>query len=151
VKPFFVLAILVSGLVVSASALSASSASRVVLTVTPVRPYQPGDAVVTGTSPPPTGYSIQATGCQRVPTSGYLNNGASANTAVEYANHWEWSSGSSSQPYSWWIKKTDGTTVDSGSPASAGGSSDPAANDYYFRIQNRGATPQAWNVCYDVH
>jgi hypothetical protein len=91
-----------------------------------------------------------ASGCQRVPGSGYLGTNAYANTVAEYANHWDWSGGSSGQAFNWWLKKTDGTTVRSGSSAGSGGSVDLAANIYYWRVQNKGVTPQAWNVCYDV-
>jgi hypothetical protein len=98
----------------------------------------------------PTGDSVLATGCQRVPPSGYLTTGSFYNSVAEYANHWDWSNGSSSQGYNWWVKKPDGTTVASGSSSGPGGAANPAANNYYWRVENRGGTPQAWNVCYDV-
>jgi hypothetical protein len=150
VKAYLFLGCALACLALAAGASSAPAASRYVMSVTPVRPYQPGDQIVTGSGKSPSGDSITATGCQRVPSSGYLATGSFANTTAEYSNHWDWSNGSSSQPYSWWIKKTDGTTMLSGSPSSAGGTADLAANNYYFRIENRGAVPQAWNVCYDV-
>ncbi len=129
---------------------AAPAAPRVVVTVVPVRPYQPGDLLRFDSAPPPGTDGTLATGCQRVPASGYLTTNSVASTTAEYANHWEWSNGSAGQAFAWWIKKTDGTTVISGSSAGAGGSANPAANDYVWRVENRGGTPQAWNVCYDV-
>jgi hypothetical protein len=144
-----VVAIALSLAVVAASSLaSADARPSVVVTVLPAKPYQPGDRVWTTSAPTGT-FVPDATGCQRVPGTGYLGTNAYANTASEYANHWDWSAGSAAQLYNWWLKHNDGTTARSGSTTS-GGSVDVGANIYYWRVQNKGATPQAWNVCYDV-
>jgi hypothetical protein len=91
-----------------------------------------------------------ATGCQRVPASGYLQPGAPAATTLEYSNLWQWSNASASESFDWSIRKGDGTVVASGSSGGSGGSHSLAANNYLFRIVNRGAVGQFWNVCYDV-
>jgi hypothetical protein len=142
-------AALVFAVVAAAPASSARTTHQVRVTVTPVRPYQLGDEQ-TGSLSAPIGASPLATGCQRVPATGYLTTGSATNSVAEYANHWEWSNGSSSQSFNWWVKKTDGTTVASGSSAGPGGATNPPANNYYWRVENLGGAPQAWNVCYDV-
>jgi hypothetical protein len=128
-------------------AASAAGLKRAIVSVTPVRPYAPGDQVWASRAPLA---GTLATGCQRVPSTGYLGTNAYAQTTAEYANRWDWSSGSSFQSFAWWIKKTDGTTQASGTSAGAGSGITVAANIYYWRIQNRGGAPQAWNVCFDV-
>lgn len=91
-----------------------------------------------------------ATGCQRVPTSGTVNPGGVGTTTLEYSNWWQWSDASASQSFDWSIRKGDGTVVASGSSGGAGSSHSLAANNYFFRIVNRGSVGQFWNVCYDV-
>ena len=128
-----------------------TSGGAVVVTVLPVRPYQPGDHVWLTT--PPTGVATAAmfaTGCERVPASGYIGTNVYANSNAHYVNFWEWGSASSSQPYYWYVKRTDNTNVDSGYSNGGGGQSLVGANVLYWKVQNKGATPQAWNVCYDV-
>jgi hypothetical protein len=120
------------------------------ITVTPVRPYQPGDPVWMTTPPAPTGPSIQAAGCQRVPSSGYIGSHVYASSTVQYSNYWSWSTSSSLEPFSWYVKTTSGTIVASGSSGGAGGSSSVAVNNLYWQVQNTGATPQAWTVCSDI-
>lgn len=137
----------VSGLIATASVNASPAAQQVVMSVTPVRPYQPGDQVWAASAPAVAEF---ATGCQRVPSTGYLGTNAYAQTTAEYANRWDWSSASSNQSFAWWIKKTDGTIQASGTSSGAGGGRTVAANIYYWRVQNQGGSPQAWNVCYDV-
>lgn len=139
--------LIASGSVVAAS-LGAPTGRQVVVTINPVRPYQAGDRVWTADAPATT--TQFATGCQRVPSTGYLGTNATSQTTAEYANRWDWSSASSNQSFSWWIKKTDGTIQASGSSSGGGGGRTVAANIYYWRVQNQGGSPQAWNVCYDV-
>lgn len=119
------------------------------ITVTPVRPYRPGDKVWLQ-APPPAEVTLLATGCQRVPATGYIGTNVYADSTAQYANYWEWSSASSSQPFYWYIKRTDNTNADSGYSTGGGGSRLLAANVYYWKVQNKGSSPQAWNVCYDV-
>lgn len=92
----------------------------------------------------------EASGCQRVPSSGTLPPNQSASTTLEYSNYWQWSNASATQSFDWSIRKTDGTSVASGSSGGSGNSRSLPANDYLFRVVNRGAVGQYWNVCYDV-
>jgi hypothetical protein len=117
---------------------------------TPVPSYQPGDKVWTSSPQVPPTAQPDANGCQRVPSSGFIGHNVSASTSNEYANFWYWSSGSSSESFSWWIKKTDGTVVAHGASPGGGGSQSVAANIYYWQVQNTGSDPQAWNACYEV-
>lgn len=139
----------------------AGSAAAGVVTVSPAAPYQPGDFVWYST--PPTTASTTSTssfnslvtpmanGCQRVPSSGYIGTGVYASSTAEYANDWSWSAGSSSEPFYWYVKKTDSTTYTWGYSTGGGGDTGTiAANNYYWEVQNQGSTPQAWNVCYSV-
>lgn len=122
----------------------------VVVAVTPVRAYQPGDYVWKTT--PPTargGVGTMDVGCDRVPATGYIGTNVYAESGAHYANYWSWGSGSSGEPYYWYVKKTDGTTQDWGY-TSGGDQSSVPANVYRWKVQNKGATPQAWNVCFDV-
>jgi len=115
--------------------------------VTSVRPYQPGDKLWTVAAPLAqiTPYAI---GCQRVPSSGYIGQGVFAQTTQEYASSWQWGDASSALAFTWYVKKTDGTTQTWGSSSGSGGSATVPANIYYWQVQNNGSTPQAWNVCY---
>lgn len=119
------------------------------VTVIPVRPYQPGDLVWTTSPPAPEGMSAMDVGCDRVPATGYIGTNVYADSGAHYANYWNWGAGSSGEAYYWYIKKTDGTTQESGYSNSAGGASVPA-NIYRWKVQNKGAFPQAWQVCFDV-
>ena len=158
------LALTAALLLVSAGTAAAGTLAPVVVTVSPATPYQPGDYVWYSTPPASTttglssfgvnsfgGVSPMANGCQRVPSTGYISSGVYANSTAEYANDWTWSAGSSSEPFYWYIKKTDNSTYTNGYSSGGGGDTGTiAANDYYWKVQNQGATPQAWNVCYQV-
>lgn len=122
----------------------------VVVTVTPVRPYQPGDLVWSTTPPTAQSVGALATGCERVPATGYVSTNVYADSNAHYANFWQWGGASSGQPFNWYVKRTDNTTVASGSSSGGSGQSSVAANVLYWKVQNRGSSPQAWNVCYDV-
>lgn len=138
---------------VSAPALTAgpASPSTVTVTVTPVRPYQPGDFVWL-TTPPRAANDVGtlATGCERVPASGYIGTNVYADSNAHYANFWQWGAASSGQAFNWWVKRTDNSNWASGSSSGGGGQASGGANILYWKVQNKGATPQAWNVCYDV-
>lgn len=131
----------------AATASSRSSTSALVMTVTPVRPYRPGDKIWLTTPAPPAVVAL-SDGCQRVPATGYIGTNVYANSTAQYANYWSWSEASSAQAFYWYIKKTDNTTVAFDFSSGGGGSRSVAANVYYWKVQNQGATPQAWNVCY---
>ncbi|HEY6617710.1 MAG TPA: hypothetical protein VIZ32_24455 [Vicinamibacterales bacterium] len=120
-------------------------------TITPVRPYRSGDYVWKTSPPAPIsgGATTMDVGCDRVPANGYIGTNVYADSGAHYANYWYWGSGSSGEPYYWYVKKADGTTQSWGYTASAGSSSVPA-NVYRWKVQNQGSTPQAWNVCFDV-
>ena len=123
----------------------------VVMTVTPVRPYRPGDYVWTTTPPPPSSssFGMMDVGCDRVPATGYISTNVYADSGAHYANLWWWGAGSSGEEYYWYVKKTDGTTQTWGNTSDADSSPVPA-NIYRWKVQNKGVTPQAWNVCFDV-
>lgn len=104
----------------------------------------------TGASSTPPSAIPDASGCQRVPAAGTLAPGQAAATTLEYSNYWSWSNASASDSFDWSIRKGDGTVVASGSSGGAGGSHSLAANNFLFRVVNRGAVGQFWNVCYDV-
>lgn len=128
----------------------ATSRQLVTATVSPVRPYRTGDKVWVTTPPAASGVGTLANGCQRVPATGYIGFNVYADSSAEYANYWQWSDASSAQPFFWYLKRTNNTTADSGSSTGGGGSRTLAANVYYFKVQNKGSSPQAWNVCYEV-
>jgi hypothetical protein len=85
-----------------------------------------------------------------MPATGSLQPGAAAATTLEYSNFWQWSNASAGRPFDWSIRKGDGTVMASGSSSGTGSSHSLGANNYLFRIVNRGATGQFWNVCYNV-
>ncbi len=118
------------------------------VTVTPVKPYQPGDKVWTTNASVPKPASPDASGCQRVPSSGYIGTNVYASTTDEYATNWQWSASSSGEPFYWYIKHTDGSNQDYGYSSGGAGSDTVAGNIYYWEVQNKGADAQAWNVCY---
>ena len=109
-----------------------------------------GLAILAGNSSGSTPPIAEATGCQRVPASGSLSPGAAAATTLEYSNRWQWSNASAGQSFDWSIRKSDGTSVASGPSGGLGDTRTVAANNYLFRVVNRGSVGQFWNVCYDV-
>jgi hypothetical protein len=109
-----------------------------------------GLAILAGNSSGSTPPITQATGCQRVPASGSVLPGAAAATTLEYSNRWQWSNASASLSFDWSIRKSDGTSVASGSSGGLGDTRTVTANNYLFRVVNRSSVGQFWNVCYDV-
>ncbi len=138
---------LVAAAVPERAETSSSRGDTVVMTVTPVRPYRPGDKIWLTTPAPPAIVAL-SDGCQRVPATGYIGTNVYANSTAQYANYWSWSEASSAQAFYWYIKKTDNTTIAFDFSGGGGGSRSVAANVYYWKVQNQGAAPQAWNVCY---
>jgi hypothetical protein len=128
----------------------AASGQLLSVTVSPVRPYRPGDDVWLTTPPTASGVGTLANGCERVPLTGYIGFNVYADSSAQYANYWAWSDSSSAQPFYWYLKRTNNTNADYGYSTGAGGSRTLAANIYYFKVQNKGSAPQAWNVCYEV-
>jgi hypothetical protein len=126
-----------------------ADAPVVAITVTPVRPYRTGDFVWLTNPPPPSGASTMDVGCDRVPATGFIGTNVYAESGAHYANYWNWGQGSSSEPYYWYVKRTDDTTQTWGYLSSGGNSSVPA-NVYRWKVQNKGVAPQAWQVCYEV-
>lgn len=118
------------------------------VTITSVRPYQLGDKVWTTNASVPAPTIPNASGCQRVPSSGYISTNVYASTTDEYATSWNWSASSSNEPFYWYIKHTDGSNQAYGYSSGGGGSDSVPGNVYYWEVQNKGADPQAWNVCY---
>lgn len=156
-----VVAILVVGTAVgsagSTPAPSAASAARVWtaplfslgLSMVPARvePYRPGDKVWLR-SPPPAEVGVLGSGCQRVPASGYIGQYVYAQTTAQYSNYWSWSASSASQPFHWYVFTSGGVLKADGGSSGGGGSVTVPANIHYWKVQNLGSTPQAWNVCW---
>ena len=130
----------------------ASSPFGQAVAVEPVRPYQPGDKVWL-TTPPVTELQIttsSASDCQRVPSTGYIGTNVYADSVSVYSNYWSWGNASSEQPFYWYVKRNDNSNADSGYSNGGGGSSSIGANIYHWKVQNKGSSPQAWNVCWEV-
>jgi hypothetical protein len=146
-----IMAVAALGAPVGSAEVGKDAVRTVGMTVTPVRPYQPGDQVWL-TTPPVGTPSVQpfASGCERVPATGYISTNVYASSSTRYANFWQWGSASSGQPFNWYVKRTDGSNVASGTSNGGGSQTQVGANSLYWKVQNRGSTPQAWNVCYDV-
>jgi hypothetical protein len=134
------------------SATSTSADPSPHVTVTPIRPYHFGDKVWTS-SPPVENIVAQpfTSGCVSVPTSGYIGSGVYANTNYHTTDGWGWSDSSSEEAFHWYIRRTsDGVDVANAPSAGAG---QPlylgvAYTTYIWKVQNLGADPQAWNVCW---
>jgi hypothetical protein len=114
-----------------------------------VKPYQPGDKVWADGAVVPVAVSPDANGCVRVPSSGYISHLVYASSPAEYATYWQWSAASSNEPFYWYIKHTDGSTQTYGYSGGGGGSQNVPGNNYYWEVQNQGADPQAWEVCFN--
>jgi hypothetical protein len=120
------------------------------VTVEPVRPYRSGDLVWMSSPPVAQLVTPLSSGCQRVPATGYIGTNVYADSTSEYSNYWSWGSASSGQPFYWYVKRSDESNASNGYSTGGGGSSSIAANVYHWKVQNKGSTPQAWNVCWDV-
>lgn len=139
---------IVAGLIIVAvlvPAAVAKPAAELTISITPVRPYQPGDKVWWTT--PPVGPTTRSL-CERVPSSGYIGQGVFASSAAHFSTSWNWSAASSGQPFTWYLKRPDESNADWGSSGGGGGSTSASANTYHWKVQNNGSTPQAWTVCY---
>ncbi|MBX6370617.1 MAG: hypothetical protein IRZ04_21845 [Rhodospirillales bacterium] len=113
----------------------------------PVAPYHAGDKIRHGEAP--TGsVSPLGSGCERVPSTGYLAYGAAARTTGEYANYWSWSAASAGEPFDWWVYTSTGLLYASGYSSAGGGSVTTPANISYWKVKNLDADPQAWNACW---
>lgn len=113
----------------------------------PVAPYHPGDQVWYGEAPTVV-LSPLGSGCQRVPSTGYLSTGSTARTTAEYSNYWSWSAASAGEPFDWWIYSTGGTLYASNYSGGGSGYTTTPANTEYWKVKNLGGAPQAWDVCW---
>jgi len=94
--------------------------------------------------------SLLSTGCQPVPNGGgNVGQGVFAWSTYEYAHVWQIKGNNSPSDYTWYVKKTDGTTQ------AWNTESDTAThtvgvpfNVYRMGAQNHSGTPQNWTVCY---
>jgi hypothetical protein len=109
--------------------------------------WQPGDLIWT-TEPPPVEFGLLSEGCQRVPATGFIGPGVYARTTAQYSNYWQWSSASGSQPFHWYIFTTADVLKANGYSGGGGGAATVSANNHYWKVQNQGGVPQAWNVCW---
>lgn len=130
--------------------LSAAPSDPVQTTVTvkPVRPYQPGDKVWYSAPPVPSNREGIESTCERVPATGYIGQGVFASSGSYYSTSWSWSSGSSGQAFTWYVKLPSEATADWGASGGGGGNTSLSANTYHWKVQNNGGTPQAWTVCF---
>jgi hypothetical protein len=100
-------------------------------------------AVSAGASAAPAPPSI----CQRVPTSGLLPPGQTAQTQLELSNLWQWSASSAHQPFRWQLINRLGTIVVAGTSQGTGGSVFVRLDYYRWRVTNLGTVGQFWTVC----
>lgn len=131
----------------AAACLIAAVAAGLASAGTP-RPWKPGDLVWT-TSPPVVELRALGSGCQRVPATGYISPGVYAQTTSQYSTFWEWSAASAADPFHWYIFTGGGTLKAHGASGGGGGSRSVSANVHYWKVQNQGTVPQAWEVCWD--
>jgi hypothetical protein len=101
-------------------------------------------AASAGASAAPTPPTI----CQRLPTSGLLPPGQSAQTQLEPSNLWQWSASSAHQPFRWQLINRLGTVVRTGVSQGAGGSIFVPFDYYRWRVTNLGNVGQFWTVCW---
>ena len=148
-SPKLGLAFVAASLLLAPAALgwSATKPTRPTVTVTPVRPYQPGDPVWYSTPPTPDGFGPDST-CERVPSTGYISQGVFASSGSHFSSGWSWGGGSSGQAFTWYVKLPNDATADWGTSGGGGGSTTLSANTYHWKVQNNGGTPQAWTICY---
>jgi len=93
--------------------------------------------------------SVDSNGCQAVPSSGYIGHNVWAATSYQYTTAWSWTAGSAHETFTWYIKKTDDTTQVWGfGSGDVGDDRSVPANVYRWKVQNTGADPQNWGVCY---
>jgi len=137
----------VFALLLAAVALMAQAAPGSTGSVTPVRPYTPGDKVWTS-APPVTALTDSGTGCQRVPASGYVGHNVYAQTSVKYSSYWSWSAASAVESFHWYVFNSGGALTANGGSSGGGAGAAVPANNNYWKVQNQGADPQAWNVCW---
>jgi hypothetical protein len=117
----------------------------------PVRPYQPGDKVWTSNDQVPPPAQPDANGCQYVPSTGYIGHNVYGTTTYEYSNYWYWDGSSSGEPFHWYIRRlSDDQALYDGHSDGGGGSQYTNANNWRWQVQNQGADPQRWHVCYEV-
>src|SRR3954463_7633023 len=68
--------------------------------------YQPGDPIWSFDPAPLVRAASALTAldaCSRLPATGYIAPGAQASTSTRYSSTWDWSAGSSLQPFTWWL------------------------------------------------
>jgi hypothetical protein len=85
--------------------------------------------------------------CQRVPTSGLLPPGQTAQTSLQLSNLWQWSASSAHQPFRWQLINRAGTVVFTGMSQGAGGTISVPLDYYRWRVTNLGTVGQYWTVC----
>jgi hypothetical protein len=117
------------------------------VTVSPERPYQPGE-IVWHSAPPAADSSGPDATCERVPATGYIGQGVFASSGSHFSSGWSWGSSSSGQSFTRYVKLPNDATADWGTSSGGGGSTSLSANTYRWKVQNNGVTPQAWTVCF---
>lgn len=144
---FVLVAAVIGPATASASARSSSARGSAALLPPPVAPYRPGDQIWI-TEPPVVVLAPLGSGCQRLPSTGYIGSGVYAQTSSEYSNYWNWSDASAVQPFHWYVFTSGGSLKANGPSPGTGGATMVPANSNYWKVQNQGSVPQAWNVCW---
>ena len=87
-----------------------------------------------------------ANGCQDISMGAGVYN----STTFEYANNWSISPVATYENYTWYLKRTDDSIVDSYGPMSGGMDRiyTPAHNNYRIQIHNLGTSAHTYEVCY---
>jgi hypothetical protein len=131
---------------VSAATAAASGAGHPL----PVAPWRPGDKVWTSSPPPQSELAIVplTSGCERVPATGYIGSGVYSQTAAHASSFWDWTGSSSNQPFHWYIFSAGGSILIDAHSWGVGGSTGVSAGNRFWKVENLGTTPQAWNVCW---
>lgn len=145
--PVVVLSVLLVGSVATSVLTSSARATSAAPGPQPVRSFRAGDIVWMST-PPTVVLAPMGTGCQRVPATGYIGPNVYAQTTGQYSSYWSWSASSSVEPFHWYVFTSGGALKANGASGGGGGSTLVPANINYWKTQNQGRTPQAWNVCW---
>jgi hypothetical protein len=136
-----------AGVVLVASLCSATAAAEARAPRVTAIPYTPG-AFVWYVAPPPALKARKLGSCDRVPASGFLGSGVYSQSGTHVSGSWSWGASTHGEPFHWYIVTPGGTIVANARSEGAKGSSNVPSASYYWKVQNLGNDPQAWNVCY---